>query len=181
MTIISGKTTILKSTPGVKASKTVSVPGATSSSVASITIAQACYEYDNRLQLPFYAIYSTDELTIYCDDDQLRVDTEVYYFVESTPSISVLTPQSLALAGAVDTTSEVTLITTAGAIALTLDDGVEGQIKHIVCISYVGDATLTPTNLLGGDTITFGAEGETATLLFTNDAWVKLSGIATLA
>lgn len=91
------------------------------------------------------------------------------------------TPQSLSGAGAVDVTSSVTHITTTGADALTLADGVSGQRKYIVMIADGGAGTLTPTNLGNGTTITFDDVGDSADLLFTNGAWHFMGGTATLA
>jgi hypothetical protein len=91
------------------------------------------------------------------------------------------TPQVLTGAGAVDTTSAVTHIVTTAADALTLADGISGQIKWLVMITDGGDGTLTPTNLGNGTTITFDDVGDSALLLFTNDAWHFCGGTATLA
>ena len=91
------------------------------------------------------------------------------------------TPQSLSGAGAVDVTSAVTHVTTTGADALTLADGVSGQRKYIVMVTDGGDGTLTPTSLANGSTITFDDVGDSADLLFTNSAWHFMGGTATLA
>ena len=80
--------------------------------------------------------------------------------------------QALAIAGAVNLTSTITTVATAGAIALTLADGTQGQIKIILMITDAGDATLTPTNLAGvATTITFNDVGDAVTLLFSNGTW----------
>ena len=83
-------------------------------------------------------------------------------------------------AGAVSTTKQISSIVSGGAIALTLADGVEGQIKHIVMKTDGGDATLTPANLAGGTTITFD-NNDTATLIFLGGTWYMVGGIAALA
>ncbi len=80
-------------------------------------------------------------------------------------------------AGAVSLTSRVTNVVTTGAKAITLADGVEGQIKIIVFKTDGGNATLTPANLAGGSTITFSDVGDTATLVFTGGTWY-VSGIS---
>lgn len=87
--------------------------------------------------------------------------------------------QALAAAGAVNLTTLVTTIASAGAIALTLADGVSGQIKVISMITDGGDATLTVTNLQGGTTIVFGDIGDTATLIFVGTKWaaIGLTGV----
>ena len=84
--------------------------------------------------------------------------------------------QSLSGAGAVDITSPVTAFTsTGGAQALTLADGVVGQIKKIVHIVDGGSGVLTPTNLAGGSTITFTNVAESATLQFLGTEWYVLA------
>lgn len=79
--------------------------------------------------------------------------------------------QALTAAGAVNITTLVTTIASAGAIALTLADGAAGQIKVISMITDGGDATLTPTNMQGGTTITFNDVGDTVTLVFVGTKW----------
>jgi hypothetical protein len=75
-------------------------------------------------------------------------------------------------AGAVAVTGSIHEITTTAADALTLADGTEGQILHVVMVTDGGDGTLTPTNLAGTPTtITFDAVGDAVTLLFTAGTW----------
>tara|TARA_Y100001937_G_scaffold123592_1_gene186705 strand:- start:350 stop:1021 length:672 start_codon:yes stop_codon:yes gene_type:complete len=93
--------------------------------------------------------------------------------INATPVFGLT--QSLSGAGAVDVVSAITEVTTTGANALTLADGVEGQLKFIVMITDGGDGTLTPTNFGSGSTITFNDAGDTATLLFTNSKYYLLS------
>jgi hypothetical protein len=61
-------------------------------------------------------------------------------------------------------------VTLNGTIAVTLDDGVQGQILHIYCrdITSAGTTTITPTNKAGFTSIAFDAIGETATLMFAD-------------
>lgn len=81
--------------------------------------------------------------------------------------------QTLAAAGAVNLTTLVTRIDSAGAIALTLADGTNGQVKHIVMGTDGGDATLTPTTKTGYSTITFNDAGDGVTLVFiTTKGWI---------
>lgn len=87
------------------------------------------------------------------------------------------TAQSLSGAGAVNVTSYLTKVTTAGsAAALTLANGTRaGQLKKIQFIVDSGhDATLTPTSLSGGTTITFADAGDFALLLWNGAAWVPI-------
>ena len=93
--------------------------------------------------------------------------------INATPVFGLT--QSLSGAGAVDVVSAITEITTTGANALTLADGVEGQLKFIVMITDGGDGTLTPTNFGSGSTITFNDAGDTATLLFTNSKYYLIA------
>lgn len=81
------------------------------------------------------------------------------------------TPQTLTGAGAVDVTSDSTLLVTTGANALTLADGAEGQQKYIRMKTDGGDGTLTPTNPTGFATITFNDVGDAVTLKFLDGKW----------
>lgn len=94
--------------------------------------------------------------------------------------------QSLSGPGVVNITQPVTKFTsTATGNALTLADGVEGQIKTIVYVAEAAGAdtgVLTPTNLGAGTTITFTNVGDACVLQFLNTDWwaISLRG-ATLA
>lgn len=91
--------------------------------------------------------------------------------------------QTLTGAGAVDLTHAVTLVVTTGANALTLADGVNGQLKTIVMKTDGGDGTLTPTTKTGFTTITFNDIGDGVQLqFFTTIGWVCIANNgATLA
>lgn len=93
----------------------------------------------------------------------LHNKTGVSYYASSV--------QALSGPGAVDIVNGITHLTTTGADALTLADGVQGQRKTIVMITDGGDGTLTPTNPGGFATITFNDVGDTVDLLFTNSKW----------
>lgn len=94
--------------------------------------------------------------------------------------------QSLSGAGAVNITQPATKFTsTATGNALTLADGVEGQLKTIVYVAEAAGADtgiLTPTNLGAGTTITFTNVGDACILQFLGTDWwaISLRG-ATLA
>ena len=77
-------------------------------------------------------------------------------------------PQAVTAAGAINITAAITTIASAGAIALTLIDGLAGQLKFITMISHGGTATLTPTTLNGWTTIAFDSDGDSVTLLVTD-------------
>ena len=76
--------------------------------------------------------------------------------------------QALTAAGAVNITAAITTIVTSGAIALTLIDGIAGQLKFITMVTQSGTATLTPSTLNGKSTIAFIADGDSVLLLFVN-------------
>jgi len=88
--------------------------------------------------------------------------------------------QSLTGAGAVDVTNEVTKLTTNGVgNALTLADGINGQLKEIIYAVEGGGtdtAILTPTTKTGYTTITFAAIGNAVILRFlTTQGWMVVS------
>ena len=80
--------------------------------------------------------------------------------------------QSLSGAGAVNLTDTVTEITSTGTDALTLANGVAGQVKIITMIVDGGDATLTPTTFHDGGTIVFNDVGDSVVLVYhTTIGW----------
>ena len=81
------------------------------------------------------------------------------------------TPQALTAAGAVSITTTLTTIASSGVIALTLPDGIQGQIKVIVMITDGGTATLTPATMNDGTTLAFADVGDSAILM-----WIGASG-----
>jgi hypothetical protein len=85
------------------------------------------------------------------------------------------TVQSLSGPGAVNITALATAFTsTATGNALTLADGVAGQLKTIVYVAEAagGDTgVLTPTNLGSATTITFNNIGDSVTLQFIGADW----------
>ena len=87
--------------------------------------------------------------------------------------------QALSGPGAINITQPVTKFTsTATGNALTLADGVEGQLKTIVYVAEAAGADtgiLTPTNLGAGTTITFNAVGDACILQFLGTDWWAIS------
>ena len=80
--------------------------------------------------------------------------------------------QLLSGAGAVNLTDMMTSLTTTGASqALTLANGIAGQIKIITHTVDGGSAVLTPTTAIGFSTITFTAVGDAAMLIYTAAGW----------
>jgi hypothetical protein len=94
--------------------------------------------------------------------------------------------QALSGPGAVNVTTLTTTFTSTGAgNALTLVDGVAGQLKAIVYVAEAagGDTgVLTPTNFGNGTTITFNAIGHSVLLQFLGtDWWIVSNNGATVA
>lgn len=116
-----------------------------------------------------------------------RTDTDQTFSGAQTFAGSVIEAvQALSGNGAVNVTQPVTKFTsTATGNALTLNDGVEGQIKTIVYVAEAAGAdtgVLTPANLGAGTTITFTNVGDACILQFLGTEWwaISLRG-ATLA
>jgi hypothetical protein len=94
--------------------------------------------------------------------------------------------QALSGPGAVNVTTLTTAFTSTGTgDALTLADGVAGQLKAIVYVAEAAGAdtgVLTPTNFGNGTTITFSAVGESVLLQFLGtDWWIVSNNGATVA
>ena len=94
--------------------------------------------------------------------------------------------QALSGPGAVNVTTLTTAFTSTGTgDALTLADGVAGQLKAIVYVAETAGAdtaVLTPTNFGNGTTITFNAVGESVLLQFLGtDWWIVSNNGATVA
>lgn len=86
------------------------------------------------------------------------------------------TTQALSGAGAVNLTTLITKITSTGANALTLANGVDGQVKILSMVVDGGDATLTPTTKTGYSTIVFNDAGDGCTLVYTTTTgWMVVS------
>jgi len=77
--------------------------------------------------------------------------------------------------GAVSILTETTYFTSTGANALTLADGIEGQIKRLVHAVDGGSAVLTPANFAGASPVsavlTLSTAGDTVTLQFLKGNW----------
>jgi len=79
---------------------------------------------------------------------------------------------------AIDVTSAISEVDqTAGATALALPDGSDGQLKTVLAIGTGANTiVITPTNLRGYATATLNAEGESITLVFKNSKWNVITG-----
>jgi hypothetical protein len=83
--------------------------------------------------------------------------------------------QTISGPGAINVTTLHTEITTTGADAYTLADGVLGQMKIISMVVDGGDATVTPTTLANGTTITFDAVHDNVTLIYGANGWLPIA------
>jgi len=83
--------------------------------------------------------------------------------------------QTLTGAGAVNVTTETTLLVTTAADALTLAAGTEGQRKIIKMKTDGGDGTLTVTNFKDGTTITFNDINDAVELIYADAKWQLVS------
>ena len=93
--------------------------------------------------------------------------------INATPVFGLT--QSLSGAGAIDVVSTITEVVSTGASqALTLADGVEGQLKIIIHKTDGGSSVITPTNF-NDSTITLTNVGDSAICLFTNSKWYVIA------
>ena len=74
-------------------------------------------------------------------------------------------------AGALPITADTIFLTTSGAEALTLADGVAGQELEIVMVADGGDGTLTPDNFGNGSTILFANVGDSIKIKHDGTNW----------
>ena len=89
---------------------------------------------------------------------------------------TVATVQALSGAGAISLNTLHTALTTTGAQAQTLANGVAGQIKTISMVADGGDGTLTPATFANGSTITFNDVGDSVMLIYnTTGGWALIS------
>jgi len=73
--------------------------------------------------------------------------------------------------GALSTSTVVSFISTAGTENYTLADGVEGQQKIIIMKARVGNATVTPTNLVGYTSVRLSGVNNNFHLLYGSTGW----------
>jgi hypothetical protein len=110
--------------------------------------------------------------SVYGDDSSTIIDGLAGKIVGPISRI-VGDVQQISGPGVISLDTLVTEITTTGADAYTLADGVAGQIKIIAMIVDGGDGTLTPTTLATGTTITFNDINDNISLLYTTNGWVN--------
>ena len=107
--------------------------------------------------------------------DKATADGDLIRILILTPTVSetvygVSVFDYSAGAGALPLTARTIALTTGGAEALTLADGVEGQRLTIKMVVDGGDGTLTPANLLDGATLTFD-NFDSVELIFLGASW----------
>ena len=88
------------------------------------------------------------------------------------------TAESVTTPGDINVTSAITNLITDGTDAVALADGTQGQIKLVTMVTGTNSpvASITPTNLDGGTTITLNAVGDTVLLIFNDGAWQVIGG-----
>lgn len=90
-------------------------------------------------------------------------------------------PQVLTAPGEISATTAITLLNPVDSSgAVTIPDGVSGQVKHIIMQTNPGLQTLTLSNNIGHSSITFNKSGDTATLMFMGTVWYFIGGTATV-
>ena len=118
------------------------------------------------------ALESAKQITALIDATRLKVRDRLLF-----PDYETLTA-----AGAVSVILPVTLLdTTAGAMAITLANAEEGQVKIIYMQTDNGAATLTPVNLSNGTTVTFDDVNDAWVGIFLGGSWRSIVATATVA
>lgn len=79
--------------------------------------------------------------------------------------------ETVTLTGALCERTHISLLVTTAATAFTLPAACEGFTKFIKMKTDGGDATLTPSALQGGTTITFNDAGDFVNLKFVDGKW----------
>lgn len=107
--------------------------------------------------------------------DEMGVVLLNEYLEGSSPFIPTATQQALSGAGAVTVDEYYTAVTTTGADALTMADGLKiGQLKKVQLIVDGGDGTLTPATFADGTTVTYADAGDYAVFMWTSNGWTAI-------
>lgn len=89
--------------------------------------------------------------------------------------------ETLTSAGAISVDTGISYFdSTAGAMAMTLADGVEGQRKTLMMLVDGGDVTVTPANYANGTAIVFNDAFDACELLFTGSNWHLVGAIGSV-
>jgi len=86
MVIVTGKTTVPKAGPGEYAKKELTIEGTTTDGICVLTLAERDSKFDTRGQPEFWAACTADTVTITCEEEQLKDDTDIFYFVDTDGS-----------------------------------------------------------------------------------------------
>lgn len=90
--------------------------------------------------------------------------------------VTIMSTDTLSGAGAISVTKDTTKFTSTGSgQALTLANGTDGQIKHIIHDVDGGSGVLTPTTKTGFSTVTFVNAGDSVSLEYvTTRGWIVI-------
>ena len=101
--------------------------------------------------------------------EDVYITGDLYY--DDSDRLHTNSVQNLIGPGAINLTDTVTFITTTGADAYTLADGIEGQLKILIMKVDGGDGTITPDNLVGWTSIRFNNVHDNVQLLYGSTGW----------
>lgn len=106
------------------------------------------------------------------------VNQIIDFLTISVGNIPLVAEESVTGDGVASVSTFHTAWTTSGSDDITLADGeFSGQLKEITMVADGGDGVLTPDNLSGGTTITFGDVGDTVLLGWNGSTWIILKNI----
>lgn len=146
--------------------------GGQSYSVFSLTDTLAEMMVDGYLDGLSDTLNDRDNITLAGIDGAQMVHITLTSGVITVSTLSASSPaQAISGPGAVDITSPSTDISTTGADAFTLADGMVGQEKEITLVVDGGNAVLTPDNALGYSMITFADAGDSVQLRMKTGGW----------
>ena len=174
-------TLVGRATTDTLTNKTLTSPTITSGVLTTPQINDTSADHQYLFAVSELAADRTVTLPLLAGDDEFVFKDHTQTLTNKTLTSATLTGlfgsvQSLSGAGAVNLTDTVTELTTTGADALTLANGVAGQVKIITMIVDGGDATLTPTTFHDGTSILFDDVGESVVLVYHNTiGWKAVS------
>ena len=117
-----------------------------------------------------FSVDLTFEKDIIVEGDA-KVNNLIVNGVAISPKISVYSAS-----GAIDTSDSVAFFDSSSSVlAMTLADGYEGQVLHLLAGSSNNNAVVTPAHGYTGSTITFTTAYQAASLIFVRGSWALLS------
>jgi len=149
-----------------------------------VTIATTSVTEDQLLHLPApggtinynynWRFWSTGKFAINTPQADLATEPNATLEVYGDAKVGTLKGgvQTISGPGAVDLDNLITEITTTGADAFTLGNGVTGQMKIIIMTVDGGDATITPTTFSNGTSITLDDVNDNITMVYGANGWV---------